>query len=557
MCGTCMARKCTYAGSPTAGPWRVSRRARARASTVARTASADERDEPQRAHEQHEDLPAPVLGDPEGERVVHAVQGDARIQRSGALAQQAEREAEEGQRQQEGGLGRADVDRPEDQAGDDRRRPRALPVAQRAEEEAAEEELLGHRRHDRDQEGHGQQREGAVLDAELVGQLRVVGADAQDRHPHERERRRRRRRRRAIQPTAGQKRVGRRPNCSGAAGPAMLAKSSAAPMNDRSWTMVAEMLTAGAGVGEARARGGADDPDDERPHEGAAEGGDERRPRHPRLPARALGRRRALDALGQLGRDVERGRRDRGGRGGHACSDAEYEAAGMSYVISSPSRDATTRTPAGAWRAVAGDEHRLQARRARAGDVVPRRCRRRGSPRRPLAPRRSSAARKIAGSGLATPSSAEMTTASTSARRPVRSRTSCSETSQLRDHGQPRAARAQALEHGGHLGVGAEADRRQQGVLDVGQRQRRAQATPARRRRSAGAGPSARPSRAPRRGGRGSRPSRPASPRARPRGRPPRRARPARAPGAATASRARPACRGHRAGPPRGYLHAP
>src|SRR5947207_8346450 len=102
-----MARKCTYAGSPTkmrtvrrsAG----GRRDRRPASTYRED---DERDQGQRAHEQRDDLPPPVLGDAEGERVVHAMQGDARIQRSGALAQQAQREAEEGQRQQEGGLRR-------------------------------------------------------------------------------------------------------------------------------------------------------------------------------------------------------------------------------------------------------------------------------------------------------------------------------------------------------------------------------------------------------------------------------------------------------------------
>jgi hypothetical protein len=41
--------------------------------------------------------------------------------------------------------------------------------------------------------------------------------------------------------------VGRRPNCSGSGRAEMFAKSSAAPMNDRSWTMVDEMLTAGLG----------------------------------------------------------------------------------------------------------------------------------------------------------------------------------------------------------------------------------------------------------------------------------------------------------------------
>ena len=71
----------------------------------------------------------------------------------------------------------------EDQAGDDRRRPQAVPVAQRAEEEAAEEELLGHRRHDGDQQGHREQRDGAVLDAELLGSFESSGLDAQDRHP--------------------------------------------------------------------------------------------------------------------------------------------------------------------------------------------------------------------------------------------------------------------------------------------------------------------------------------------------------------------------------------
>ena len=156
-------------------------------------------------------------------------------------------------------------------------------------------------------------------------------------------------------------------------------------MNDRSCTIVAEMLTAGAGVGDARARSGPDDADDERAHQRAAEGGDERRPtpstasragapaaagaRRPRA-ARARGRTRAAGP---------------GGHGGHACSDAEYEAGG-SPRHSSPSREATTRTPSGARGAVAGDEDRLAAPPRARPRRRARRCRRRASRPRPWRP---------------------------------------------------------------------------------------------------------------------------------------------------------------------------
>src|SRR3954470_13038329 len=129
----------------------------------------------------------------------------------------------------------------------------------------------------------------------------------------------------------------------------MLAKSSAAPMNDRSWTMVAEMLTAGLGSVKL---------------EPAAE------PMAPmtsapiRAPARAATR--AAHAIhgfqaglsGRGGRStpsgssgatpkegggIEEGAVDMRARG------AEYEAAGMSYVTNRSSREATTRTPSGTW----------------------------------------------------------------------------------------------------------------------------------------------------------------------------------------------------------------
>src|ERR1700710_2819607 len=120
--GTCMARKCTYAGSPTKTlAFGRSAGGRRRGRPLRANRERDERDQPQRAGEEHGDLPAPMLGDAEGQRVVHAVQRDARIERSGALAQQAEREAEECQRQQEGGLRRPDVDCSQDQHGDNGR----------------------------------------------------------------------------------------------------------------------------------------------------------------------------------------------------------------------------------------------------------------------------------------------------------------------------------------------------------------------------------------------------------------------------------------------------
>ena len=68
----------------------------------------------------------------------------------------------------------------EHEPGQQRRRPRAAPVAQRAEEVAAEEHLLGDRRDHGHEHADGDERGGALVDAEAVGQLVLrVGVDDQ------------------------------------------------------------------------------------------------------------------------------------------------------------------------------------------------------------------------------------------------------------------------------------------------------------------------------------------------------------------------------------------
>ena len=253
-------------------------------------------------------------------------------------------------------------------------------------------------------------------------------------------------------------------------------------------------------------------------------------PRHPRLPERALRRGSGRSTpSGSLGRDVERGRRDRGGRGGHACSMQSTRRPVRATSSSSPSRVDTTRTPAGAWRAVAGDEHCLGGRPRERRRRRARCCRRRGSPRR-VAPEPLERGAEDGRVGLGRAELGRMTTASSSSAQGGALEDVVQRDVPVRDHGQARAPGAQARERGGHLGIRPKADRRQQGVLDVGQRQRRC---PNASCTTCGAAPAqvlgAQPSRAPRRDGRGSRPSRPASRCARPRTRPPRRGRPARA----------------------------
>src|SRR5215207_806326 len=122
----------------------------------------------------HRDLPRPALGDPEGQRVVGRVQGDARQERAGVLVEQAQHHAEGHQGRDERRLGGDEVDGPEDAAGDQRGRPDALPVAQRGEHVPAEEELLGDRRQHADQDRHGDQRRGGLVGAQLGGQV-VLG----------------------------------------------------------------------------------------------------------------------------------------------------------------------------------------------------------------------------------------------------------------------------------------------------------------------------------------------------------------------------------------------
>src|SRR4051794_14277406 len=82
----------------------------------------DQRDRGQAAREQHGDLPAPVLRDAEGDGVVEAVQRDARVQGAGPHVEQAEQDAQRGERDQVADRRGADVDRPEGDPGEERGR---------------------------------------------------------------------------------------------------------------------------------------------------------------------------------------------------------------------------------------------------------------------------------------------------------------------------------------------------------------------------------------------------------------------------------------------------
>ena len=137
-----------------------------------------------RCHQREDLQGVPVqLVDAQGERVVQRVQRHARIQRSRPPADQAEHEAEEAERDQVLRRSRARVDEPEEDAGDDRREPGAdlaLPTrtphpAQRAEDEAAKEELLARSaRPRRRTRRRAMSAAVLLLDPELAGQL--VGA---------------------------------------------------------------------------------------------------------------------------------------------------------------------------------------------------------------------------------------------------------------------------------------------------------------------------------------------------------------------------------------------
>ena len=157
---------------------------------------------------------------------------------------------ERGERDEERRIRRAGVDAAEDEAGDDRRRPHAAPRPQRREEVAAEEELLGERGEHADEQRDGDERDVAVLGAELLRQRLVGVVRADQRDPDRRERGRTRRAAAAIQPTAGQNAVGRSPKSHGRGVAAMRAMRIAAPIRHRSWTTVARMFTAGGGIVE-------------------------------------------------------------------------------------------------------------------------------------------------------------------------------------------------------------------------------------------------------------------------------------------------------------------
>src|SRR3954454_409583 len=130
----------------------------------------------ERADDEHGDLPPPVLGRPEGDRVVDRVQRDARIQRARLPVHDAQQEAEEGERDEEGDRPvRIEMDRTEEQAGHGRGPERAGPVAQGREDEAAEQELLGERREDAHDEHRGDQQRRVAVDAEVVERLVLGG----------------------------------------------------------------------------------------------------------------------------------------------------------------------------------------------------------------------------------------------------------------------------------------------------------------------------------------------------------------------------------------------
>src|SRR3954451_15226624 len=372
--------------------------------------------------EQHGDLPRPVLRRAERHAVVRAVHGDAGIQRAGLLVEHAEREAEEAERQEERRVGRGAVDRAEDGARDERRGPEPAPVLQRGEEEPAEEELLGDRRDDRHEERDAEERRGAAVDAELLRELVLVRAHAEDRderrgedveaHPREH-----RPADRGQQARRARAEVGRR-HAPGHAGEQDCAADEADVLDDRR-----EDLHRGRLVLEVGAEGDRDHPEHERAEQRGGEPGDERDERHPRRPPRGGAHVAGLRRLGVL----EIGRLGRG-LGRHRLPP---EGTRLRYPEIRPSSDATVRTPGGAAspsRATkTGVMPAASAPSTSAATSSPAWTASAGA----TAPASSSARAKIAGSGFAAPNSADVITASTSGRSSVRSRTSCSDTSQF------------------------------------------------------------------------------------------------------------------------------
>ena len=82
-------------------------------------------------------------------------------------------------------------------------------------------------------------------------------------------------------------------------------------MNERSWTIVAEMLTAGLGSVKLEPAAEPMTPMTSAPTRAPAKAATSAAHAIHGFQSGCSGRGLALDALGQLGRDVERGRRDR------------------------------------------------------------------------------------------------------------------------------------------------------------------------------------------------------------------------------------------------------
>ena len=240
----------------------------------------------------------------------------------------------------------------------------------------------------------------------------------------------------AAHPTAGQKRVARRPKCQSLGGAVRDVKRYATAKAMISITSVPTIVTTGVGIPRLRARG---DEEDRLRDQGRDEERPEPRERVPGGPAR-----HGVDALGQLrqvGRRVVDGglhpqvRVGRGARG----------------ATGSPRRP-----PA----------DRRRARPAPAGcrpPALPPRpspaSRPRASASEASAPASSSARRKGSGSGFAAPTTAEATTPSTSSSTPAGPSKSGSEQSQLLATTSRSPRLAQLAQGGRHVGERAELER--------------------------------------------------------------------------------------------------
>ena len=99
-----------------------------------------------------------VLGHRERDAVVERVQRDAGQQRAGLHVEQAQQHAEDHQHAERLDRRAGGVHEPEHDAGDERAAGHADLLAQHAEHEAAEEQLLGQRRDEREQHGVADQR---------------------------------------------------------------------------------------------------------------------------------------------------------------------------------------------------------------------------------------------------------------------------------------------------------------------------------------------------------------------------------------------------------------